>query len=193
MFHESAIGCTFDVISKYDKVLCKFGQQQLAMVSYACGFDKSETGKYFEWIIVFMIILSLHSNERLWGISYSHSWKLCKQRHHWADVSCIKGSSLTAWSMLPCANARWYPHPPHKRAFKISRKWDRSLEVSKPKFLKESSSESWTWIPGGKAAAGEGVHVNPNTFFDGGKWVYFLGTMKVTFLLKVHYHPLTRW
>jgi len=48
MFHESAIGCTFDVISKYDKVLCKFGQQQLAMVSYACGFDKSETGKYFE-------------------------------------------------------------------------------------------------------------------------------------------------
>ena len=26
----------------------KFGEQQLVMVNYACGFNQSETGKYFE-------------------------------------------------------------------------------------------------------------------------------------------------
>ena len=31
-----------------DRIL---GQQQLFMVNYACGFNQSETGKYFEWII----------------------------------------------------------------------------------------------------------------------------------------------
>ena len=29
-----------------DKILCKFGQQQLVMVNYACGFNRSEMGKY---------------------------------------------------------------------------------------------------------------------------------------------------
>ena len=33
------------------KILCKFGEQQLVMVNYACGFNQFETGKYFEWII----------------------------------------------------------------------------------------------------------------------------------------------
>ena len=33
------------------KILLKFGQQQLVLVNYACGFNQSETGKYFEWII----------------------------------------------------------------------------------------------------------------------------------------------
>ena len=32
----------------YDKVLSKFGQQQLIMVHHACGFNQSETGKYVE-------------------------------------------------------------------------------------------------------------------------------------------------
>ena len=34
------------------KFLSKFGEQQLVMVNYACGFNQSETGKYFEWIII---------------------------------------------------------------------------------------------------------------------------------------------
>ena len=38
------------------KILSKFGEQQLVMVSYACGFNQSETGKYFEWIIISIII-----------------------------------------------------------------------------------------------------------------------------------------
>ena len=38
----------FDVIGS----ISQFGQQQLVMVSYTCGFDQSETGKYFEWIIM---------------------------------------------------------------------------------------------------------------------------------------------
>ena len=33
------------------KILSKFGEQQLVMVNHACGFNQSETGKYFEWII----------------------------------------------------------------------------------------------------------------------------------------------
>ena len=34
------------------KALSKFGEQQLVTVNYACGFVQSETGKYFEWIII---------------------------------------------------------------------------------------------------------------------------------------------
>ena len=36
------------------KILSKFGEQQLVMVNYACGFNQSETGKYFEWIMGFI-------------------------------------------------------------------------------------------------------------------------------------------
>ena len=34
------------------KILSNFGEQQLVTVNYACGFNQSETGKYFEWIII---------------------------------------------------------------------------------------------------------------------------------------------
>ena len=37
------------------KMLSKFGEQHLVMVYYACGFNQSETGKYFEWIIIIII------------------------------------------------------------------------------------------------------------------------------------------
>ena len=37
------------------KILSKFGEQQLVMVNHACGFNQSETGKYFEWIIIAII------------------------------------------------------------------------------------------------------------------------------------------
>ena len=33
------------------KTLSKFVEQQLVMVNYACGFNQSEMGKYFKWII----------------------------------------------------------------------------------------------------------------------------------------------
>ena len=42
------------------KILSKFGEQQLAMVSYECGFNQSETGKYFEWIIIIIINTFIH-------------------------------------------------------------------------------------------------------------------------------------
>ena len=55
-FNNLQQGCTFDVILtssvEDDKILSKFGQQRLVMVNYACGFNQSETGKYFEWIIM---------------------------------------------------------------------------------------------------------------------------------------------
>ena len=31
------------------QVFSKYGQQQLAIENHACGFNKSETGKYSEW------------------------------------------------------------------------------------------------------------------------------------------------
>ena len=34
------------------KILSKYGEQQLVMVNYACGLNQSQTGKYFEWIII---------------------------------------------------------------------------------------------------------------------------------------------
>ena len=37
------------------KILSKFGEQQLVTVNYACGFNQLETGKYFEWIIMYII------------------------------------------------------------------------------------------------------------------------------------------
>ena len=40
------------------KILSKFGEQQLVMVNCACGFNQSETGKYFEWIIMLNILVS---------------------------------------------------------------------------------------------------------------------------------------
>ena len=40
------------------KILSKFGEQQLVMVNYACGFNQSETGKYFEWIIKLFTVFS---------------------------------------------------------------------------------------------------------------------------------------
>ena len=49
-----------------DKILSKYGQQQLLMVNYACGFNQSETGKYFEWII---------NNITGWGFSWVKTWR----------------------------------------------------------------------------------------------------------------------
>ena len=39
------------------KMLSKFGEQHLVMVNYACGFNQSETGKHFEWIIIVITAL----------------------------------------------------------------------------------------------------------------------------------------
>ena len=63
-------GCTFDVILtiifgglhvwrhwfNMAKILSNFGEQQLVMVNYVCGFNQSETGKYFEWIIIDIVV-----------------------------------------------------------------------------------------------------------------------------------------
>ena len=38
------------------KIRSKFGEQQLVMVNYACGLNQSETGKYFEEIIIDHIV-----------------------------------------------------------------------------------------------------------------------------------------
>ena len=43
-----------------DKVLSKFGQQQLAMVHYVCGFNQSEMGKYLDCLIIQNYSLSEH-------------------------------------------------------------------------------------------------------------------------------------
>ena len=54
LVQQSTAGRTFDPISSIwqNSIRSKFGQQQLIMVNYACGFNQTETGKYFEWIII---------------------------------------------------------------------------------------------------------------------------------------------
>ena len=44
---------------QYGEDSFKFGEQQLVMVNYACGFNQSETGKYFEWIIIKVLVLCI--------------------------------------------------------------------------------------------------------------------------------------
>ena len=53
--------------------LSKFGEQKLAMVNYACGFNQSETGKYFEWIII-----NSYSSRtrRIWADTYNQRGRL---------------------------------------------------------------------------------------------------------------------
>ena len=47
--HRAAL---FALLAQYNNdFFSKFGQQQLVMVNYECGFNQSETGKYFESII----------------------------------------------------------------------------------------------------------------------------------------------
>ena len=46
------------------KILSKFGEQQLVMMNYACGFNQSETVKYFEWIIIKFIESNLSINSQ---------------------------------------------------------------------------------------------------------------------------------
>ena len=65
------------------KILSKFGEQQLVMVNYACGFNQSEMGKYFEWIIMLnicvekrkMLLLSIRLAS-LQGISHKETLSL---------------------------------------------------------------------------------------------------------------------
>ena len=57
------------------KILSKFGEQQLVMVNYmyACGFNQSETGKYFEWIIIIImhtLLWSSHNSFNFFNKSY---------------------------------------------------------------------------------------------------------------------------
>ena len=54
------------------KILSKFCEQQLVMVNYACDFNQSETGKYFEWIIMRVIDVSWRTKwedmRRIWRL-----------------------------------------------------------------------------------------------------------------------------
>ena len=42
----------------FDVIDLIFGQQQLVIVNYACGFNQTETGKYFERIIISISIIT---------------------------------------------------------------------------------------------------------------------------------------
>ena len=53
---------------QYNKTLSKFGQQQLVIVNYACGFNQSEIGKYFEWIIIIVITGISYIEDRCIGV-----------------------------------------------------------------------------------------------------------------------------
>ena len=60
------------------KILSKFGERQLVMVNYACGFNQSETGKKLEWIInIDYRSFSLSRNEKInRNLSSGKSWEI---------------------------------------------------------------------------------------------------------------------
>ena len=80
------------------KILSKFGEQQLVMVNYACGFNQSETGKYFEWIII--NITALYRLNKL-------TW--CQVERSYYNVTslkfmyCITGPKNASTNFIWCA------------------------------------------------------------------------------------------
>ena len=68
------------------KFLSKFGEQQLVMVNYACGFNQSETRKYFEWLIIWLKSLS-------WAHTIS------------AEALSLNDNTIWVWSAI--ADSRW--------------------------------------------------------------------------------------
>lgn len=140
-------------------------------------------------MIFIFSILFCHSNERLWDFSCSRSWKLCQQRYNWADVSYLKGSSLTVWSMLSCTNV-WFNTISSSSLWKVNRNskgvgWG----VSKAKFWKEVYFVwSWTLISWGRRVTCRSNYLLPrrNRNIESNN-VINSSTQKLS------YHPLARW
>ena len=72
----------FDVVGS----ISQFGQQQLVMVSYTCGFDQSETGKCFEWIIMNNFIVSFIF------------WRCSSSQHHPPSMPLIHSIPFPCFS-----------------------------------------------------------------------------------------------
>ena len=82
-------------------------EQQLVMVNYACGFNQSEMGKYFEWIImsimqVCRICMNFDQLEPAftcsWATkeSYQFPWQVVwHQSHYW--LSSLKQGMCQVW------------------------------------------------------------------------------------------------
>ena len=71
------------------KILSKFGEQQLVMVNYARGFNQSETGKYFEWIIIIIRCYNIPSlkKKKIKTIEYHFLvYLLCLYPHQLVDL-----------------------------------------------------------------------------------------------------------
>ena len=83
------------------KILPKFGEQQLVMVNYACGFNQSETGKYFEWIIVNDIFCG-SSNKELYGekLQYNENLIVPNTFAYPLDLSYIEVPLYFRWFLL---------------------------------------------------------------------------------------------
>ena len=85
------------VLSKFTK----FGEQQLVMVSYACGFNQLETRKYFEWIRISIIehyyILLLNTLQNL--ITYLDKHK-AEVMTRWLPF-WIKEYDCSHWKKVP--------------------------------------------------------------------------------------------
>ena len=87
------------------KILSKFGEQQLVMVNYACGFNQSETGKHFEWIIMTTIIHQTHYEKSHWSRAFNQFTIVCKldmiNAISVAYIAFIMSSLTSAWLLSP--------------------------------------------------------------------------------------------
>ena len=106
-----------------DKILSKFGQQQLLMVNYACGFNQSETGKYFEWIMNDVIgwgfsRVKAEADNTYWDLDYLHSSPTLQIPAYYGrlvivdSLLCLWGKKTIAFS-LNSTHLIWTPHYGH--------------------------------------------------------------------------------
>ena len=90
------------------KIFSKFGEQQLVMVNYACGFNQSEMGKYFEWIIIIIIgYLSLPTLQTVVGgeVGAERPWERARDACWKNWIAPLKGTKI--WACLAQASLFW--------------------------------------------------------------------------------------
>ena len=86
------------------KILSKFGEQQLVMVNYTCGFHQSEMGKYFQWTIIYIMGFNIKNGLNENGILKIPKWpslRACSIKEWIYTSSWIVGKfRVHLWEML---------------------------------------------------------------------------------------------
>ena len=98
-------------------------EQQLVMVNYACGFNQSEMGKYFEWIFLVKYLPKLNDIHPS-SLSYGNSYQLCVIFGHVFSLQSLMLKSAPNWRKLSEWN--WKCHSLNWKGKDVIMKWKNS-------------------------------------------------------------------